>query len=1075
MKYEQADTVIQLSTPYAVSAIHIIRISGSDCLSFLSDIIPKKLPPRTAVYSPCIINNKVVDHVLCLYFPSPTSYTGESMAEIHCHGSLLIIDEILKYAVKKGLALAGPGEFTKRAFLNGKLNIEQAEAINSLITAKSDYFKQNALSILEKKVSLKFTDIHNDIIDIISHMETAIEFPDEHADRDKTDYIAVYKPYIKKINNLLIHFKTLKNNFTKGQKIDNGINVVIAGKPNVGKSTLMNCLLKTERVIVSNIAGTTRDFVKEEIFLNGFPLILHDTAGIRQTANEIEKKGIEKTFNLMKSADIVIYLAAGKQCVAHINKIKKTNPQAQFITCINKADTLTKIKLHAIKEHFKKHNIHTDLIITLLHQSDILKIENKLKQRITSTFSLKKNEISLLNTRQGYVIHKIVNAFEHIKQLIQHKESEEIIIQEFIQISSFFEELNLSYDNENILDKIFSTFCIGKFECIIIGSGHAGVEAGLASARLGIQTAMFNLNSDLIAAISCNPSIGGLGKSHLVKEIDALGGEMGKIADASALQYKMLNKSKGSAVWSLRAQIDKSAYSINAKKALLLQANLFLFQDCITNIIIKNNKICAVKTSRNIIYTCKAAVICTGTFLKGKIYIGNYTAEGGRIGEPSAKKLHTSLKTSGFTINRLKTGTPARISKESIDFSKMEISSGDSEEYRFSWYKNAYASPNIPCYITYTNAITHSIIKRNKAKSPLYSGKIKGIGPRYCPSIEDKVFKFPDKIRHQLLLEPENLLCNEYYINGLSSSMPEDVQKKFIHSVPGLENAHMIKPAYAVEYDYINPQHLLHSLESKIISRLFFAGQINGTSGYEEAAAQGLIAGINAAHSIKKLQPFILKRHESYIGVLIDDLVLKGTKEPYRMFTSRAEYRLSLRLNNADERLTNTGKKIGLVTREQHKLFKYNNSEIYKIKENLKTLKYNPAAIKKHFRLQSIQPGTWSYLFTRSDISTSDLCTYICNTLSLEKEHVQNAGSFFKYEGYEKKQKNQIIKTLRNMKNKIPPTFNYLKIKGMKKEAQLKLGKIKPDNVEYALRIPGITPADIQLILFYLNKEHADF
>ncbi|HMB01357.1 MAG TPA: tRNA uridine-5-carboxymethylaminomethyl(34) synthesis enzyme MnmG [Spirochaetota bacterium] len=610
-----------------------------------------------------------------------------------------------------------------------------------------------------------------------------------------------------------------------------------------------------------------------------------------------------------------------------------------------------------------------------------------------------------------------------------------------------------------------------QFTCIVIGGGHAGIEAALACAKNGLPTALFNINIDQLAYISCNPSVGGLAKSHIVKEIDALGGVMGKLTDTCALQYKVLNRSKGIAVHSLRAQIDKYQYTTRVRELLETEPMLTLMQDIVTGITVKNNTVTRVITERGGVYSCKSAVIATGTFLNGKLYIGNFTKQGGRYGELGTIELSRSLKKNGFKLKRLKTGTPARVLAAGIDFDKLTISRGDSTHPFFSWQKIKNNNPTLPCYSTYTNTHIHNIIKRNKKKSPLFRGDIKGIGPRYCPSIEDKIFRFPAKNRHQLFLEPEDHTQKEYYVNGFSSSLPEDLYYRLITSLPGMEKVKIIKPAYAVEYDYINPVHLKHSLESKLIKNLFFAGQINGTSGYEEAAGQGLIAGINAAMKIKKLPPFIPERYNSYIGVMIDDLVLKGTNEPYRMFTSRSENRLSLRLDNAELRLTAAGRPCGLLSDRQWRFFKRKQEIVSQLKnenfsQRLQT-KYLPL-IRNRSSLKNYQ---FSYLFKRSDLDFTALIKAAAAQFNTEPEFILTAAADIKYEGYIKKQEQVYQNALKRRKTPIPSDLDYTKIRGLKKEAVTKLNQIRPENLEYAARIPGITPSDIQILVFNICRK----
>jgi tRNA uridine 5-carboxymethylaminomethyl modification enzyme len=609
-----------------------------------------------------------------------------------------------------------------------------------------------------------------------------------------------------------------------------------------------------------------------------------------------------------------------------------------------------------------------------------------------------------------------------------------------------------------------------SFDVVIIGAGHAGLEAALAAARLGSRTALITLNLEQLVNISCNPSIGGLGKSHLVAEIDALGGEQARLADLSSIQYKILNRSKGMAVWALRAQIDKYLYARHARKAAEAQTGLQIFQESAADLVMKDGRLSAVVTERGVVFSCKAAVFCTGTFLRGKITIGEYTHSGGRIGELSCDNLSQSLLKTGLRLRRLKTGTPARVRRASLDFSRMEKEEGDAEPLRFHWKDGLNENSRLPCWLTWTSEETHRIIRENRHRSPLYSGKIEGIGPRYCPSIEDKVFRFADKTRHQLYLEPEGLDVEAYYVNGCSSSMPEELQWEFMRTVPGMERVEILKPAYAVEYDAIDSTQLTHSLEYKNLAGLFFAGQVNGTSGYEEAAGQGLIAGINAARSAQGKDPFILPRETSYLGVMVDDLVLQGGNEPYRMFTARSEHRLSLRPDNADRRLTTIGRGLGLVGDIQWKVFKEKNERLERILPNLTSVTMDRAELEKAFSVTTQEPPRYSYLFTRSDLDTAALADTCARQLGEPVEDVRTLAADLKYRGYVENQRQVVERTRKREETAFPPGFTYEGIPGLKIEAVQKLSALRPATLGHASRIPGVTPADIQILLHQLGK-----
>ncbi len=612
------------------------------------------------------------------------------------------------------------------------------------------------------------------------------------------------------------------------------------------------------------------------------------------------------------------------------------------------------------------------------------------------------------------------------------------------------------------------------FDAVVIGAGHAGCEAALALSRLGKSVCLTTINLDAIAFLACNPSIGGTAKGHLVCEIDALGGEMGKNADETAIQMRMLNRGKGPAVHSLRAQVDKLEYHARMKRILEEQPNLKIKQVEIAEILTKDNKIIGVRTTQNEIFKCNTVVVATGVYLQSKIIIGEFEKQIGPNGFARAEELSASIEKLGHNLRRFKTGTPARINGLSINFENLEKQDGENNIQSFSFEHGQFNHNISPCYVTYTNLKTHEIIRNNLDRAPLYSGRIKSTGPRYCPSIEDKVVRFPDRERHQIFLEPEALSTHEIYIQGVSTSLPVDVQKKMYHSIEGLENADIMRYAYAIEYDAIDSTTLKASLESKIISGLFFAGQINGTSGYEEAAAQGLIAGINASLKLDEKEPLILGREQSYIGVLIDDLVTKGTNEPYRMMTSRAEFRLILRQDNADERLTKIGKEIGLVSEEKFKKFEKKCEKLEKIRKKTSILLKIDEKLKNLLKKLNENIPTSSIkicdLIKRNNVNIFDIKNEYPDIFDGDSDVLLDIiNTEIKYEGYIKQQNDEIEKLKAKENTKIPENIDYNNVKSLRIEAVQKLSKIKPETIGAASRISGVSPADISVLMIYIK------
>ncbi|PYV45078.1 MAG: hypothetical protein DMG06_03825 [Acidobacteria bacterium] len=1005
------------------------------------------------------------------YFKSPRSYTGEDVVEISCHGSPVILKEVMRLLLQSGARLATPGEFTFRAFLQGRIDLVQAEAVRDLIEAKTVFQAKVAHQQAAGSLSRRLKPVKNQLIQLISLLEAGIDFAEDDVP------VMAWEEIEGRLSPVNQELNYLYSSFSYGKIVTAGLTLAIIGRPNVGKSSLFNAVLREERAIVTEVPGTTRDLITESTEIQGIAVRLVDTAGIRDVSDKVERRGIDKSYEALADADRILLLLDGSEELAvEDHHLLSQLRDREYYLVINKVDLPQRIILDGITGTAK-----AICAVSAKTGQGVELLKDTLFREFSQEKALEREGALVTNIRHERLIGEAWQATSRVKESLQEQMPHEILLLDLYGALKALNALTGETTVEDILENIFSTFCIGKslsvnanvtvpctsydeeYDAVVIGGGHAGCEAAVASARMGLRAALYTMNLDLIAQMSCNPAIGGIAKGHLVREIDALGGVMGEVIDRTGIQFRLLNSSRGPAVWSPRAQADKQAYRVEMRRVLERQAGLRIKQAEVVAILRENGRVLGIGLRDGRKVRAEAVIMTTGTFLNGLIHVGENRYPAGRSGESPSIPLAESIKAIGFTWGRLKTGTPPRLDGRTIDFSRLQEQKGDDQPTPFSFRTKEILQPQVSCFITYTDEKVHKIIRDNMARSPLYSGQIQGIGPRYCPSFEDKVIKFPDKPRHQLFLEPEGLNTNEIYVNGLSTSMPVDVQLALVRSIEGLQRAEVIRPGYAIEYDYVEPTELYPTLETKRVRGLFHAGQINGTTGYEEAACQGLVAGINAALKVKGQESLILGRNQAYIGILIDDLITKGAHEPYRMFTSRAEFRLHLRIDNADERLTPIGHQIGLISGEHFCQYGAKQERLAALKDHLQRIKV-PVESGKLAAAQALK---------RTEVRIEDFLESVPLALrqSLSREEIKSVETAIKYEGYLRQQVSEIEKMKKAESRTIPAQFEYQNIPGLSREIVEKLSRIRPSTLGQAGRIPGVTPAALSIIHIYLEVE----